>query len=297
LALPDSTGPEGLAALGILGQLSTHEERVAKARTFFKEAGPDAADEIALTFIKSAAGWRADFGLPERAAQLREREQNLACVNSEVEQADLALRKGQFTAANELIQRVEACKEAYLASDGAAVLLPDELDARIKQMMTFVAARKVPVKWELTTNTNPIDEVTTAILHLEAEEETHRSYRSFRSVLRLRCKSGKPEVFFTTDGPVQSIHGDWDHSRVRLRLDDAPARTLRASESTGGSALFLPGPQEFIEELRPAKRLLIGWTPHGSGEVATEFDVHGVDEHLDAFRTACGWTRGSVARE
>ena len=288
VARPEGPTTGGLDTLALFASARNDEERLTTARALIEAPSRDAMEPVELSFVKTKNGWRADFGLPEKAARARLQVENLTCLDLIVEEAKSALGKGLFETTEELIGEFDGCRKQYIEAGGMAELTA-EYDKELENIKAHVAARTIPVKWTYSSTTNALDDTTTALLVLEAEEENERRFGKFRSTLFLRCKKGLPEAYFTTDGPVQSIYGDWDRSYVRVRLDNGEPRRLRAHESTSGSALFFPDAGRFIDQLKSAKRLLVGWTPHGMTELVTEFDVHGLDEHLDHLKSACGW--------
>lgn len=66
---------------------------------------------------------------------------------------------------------------------------------------------------------------------------------------------------------------------VRIRFDDAPARTFSGTEPADNSSetVFIPGYDNFTRKLAAAKRMRVEFNVYQQGSVMAEFDVSGFD--------------------
>lgn len=136
-------------------------------------------------------------------------------------------------------------------------------------------------KWQVTEQTNPLDDSKTSIAFLAAD--AGRSRLGEPIALVLRCQSGKTEAF--------AVWSEYlgDDARVTSRVGAAPAETRSWSVSSDNTASFAPKPKTFIRSLLAAKRLVLQVTPYDESPITAVFDLTGVQEAVAPLRTNCGW--------
>jgi hypothetical protein len=120
-----------------------------------------------------------------------------------------------------------------------------------------------------------------------SRNETPVWMKTVRPVLVVRCVKGRTDVFVVTDSPVAMETQDEDHT-VRISLDEEAGRTERWPDSTQHDALFAPNGAGFAAQLKQARTLRFGYTPHNASPVVAHFDVAGLGDKLARTKAACG---------
>lgn len=139
--------------------------------------------------------------------------------------------------------------------------------------------------WEYSSDISPIDDSTTHMLRLEANEKTEPGIFGSTPTLIIRHKEGETQVYvsfgtylgFSSDGIT-----------VTLRLDE----TLTTAEwglSTDSKAIFYPSNHRaFIFEMLRSKKMVIRVNPPGSNPVTSVFELTGLDEAIKPMKPALG---------
>jgi hypothetical protein len=142
--------------------------------------------------------------------------------------------------------------------------------------------------WHVTRSKSEMDDSKTVILTLHSDDIVKGWIEEQRPTLGIRCKEHKTSVFVLTGMAASVENTDRTHS-VMLRLDDAPATSLDASESTDSKGLFLGG-TELAMQLAAAQKLTFKFTPFNASPAIVHFDLRGLSDHLHEVAVACGWS-------
>lgn len=178
--------------------------------------------------------------------------------------------------------RKELAKCASIDGDLARLECYDQTASRHglkKKTTTFPIVGKG--KWDVTVETNPIDDSKTAIAFLPAESGTSRFGNPVS--LSIRCRSNEIEAFISW--------GDFlglESTNVLTRLGDAPAEEKMWSISTDNTATFYPGADlPFVRALLSTNRLVAQTTPHSANPVTAIFRLDGMPKAMSPLRIAC----------
>jgi len=130
-----------------------------------------------------------------------------------------------------------------------------------------------------------MDGTKTTVLSLEATDTFVGGLlmREIRPTLMVRCKAGNLEVFIDNGTPTEDA---WDGATVRLKFDDGPPETFRATESTDAVALFLRDPRKVVGRMKSAKTMLYEFTPFSRGPATVAFEVKGI-ENVSSETVSC----------
>jgi hypothetical protein len=97
-----------------------------------------------------------------------------------------------------------------------------------------------------------------------------------RPSLVVRCTNKTIEAFVVTNSPLK-IDPRVDGKKVTISMDGEPVRTEHWADSDRHTAVFAPDPASFMQRLRAARMLQVGYSPHNSGDVSAQFHVEGID--------------------
>jgi len=137
-------------------------------------------------------------------------------------------------------------------------------------------------KWNVTVQTNPIDDSTTVVLRLTADSGTARFGENVRMIVR--CQSDTTELYIDWNDYLGS------EARVLTRVGSQDAQTRRWGLSTDSQATFHPGsPITFIKSLMDVDRLVAQVTPYSESPVTAIFDVRGLSSAATPLREVCHW--------
>jgi type VI secretion system protein VasI len=145
-----------------------------------------------------------------------------------------------------------------------------------------------PDGWHVSRGRSEMDDSKTVTLTRRSDDIVSGWIEEQRPTLVIRCKENKTTVFVLTGMAASVENTDGTHS-VMLRLDDAPAMPLDASESTDNKGLFLGG-NELAMELANAQKLTFKFTPFNASPALVHFDLRGLSDHLHEVAVACGWS-------
>jgi type VI secretion system protein VasI len=130
-------------------------------------------------------------------------------------------------------------------------------------------------KWEVTIETNPIDDSKTVALVLKDEAQ--------KAGLILRCQQARPEVYIAWLNYLGS-----DDPSVLTRIGDLPAETKRWGLSTDKRATFYPGDDgKLMLQLEGVERFVAQVTPYSESPVTAVFDVRGLREAIEPLSSTC----------
>lgn len=138
-------------------------------------------------------------------------------------------------------------------------------------------------KWNVSIDTNPIDDSKTVTLNLVADSGKSSTFRE-PVILFIRCKSLKTNVFINWRDYLGN------EARVLTRIGQEKAETRRWSLSTNSQATFFP-----INEIDYLKKLLVvdsfvaQVTPYNENPITAVFDIRGLDNAIKPLRETCRW--------
>lgn len=138
-------------------------------------------------------------------------------------------------------------------------------------------------KWQVGSQTNPIDDSTTVTLILQAESGMGRYGDPVAMVIR--CRSGKTDMYINWRSYMA------DGTRVTARIGDARAETETWSTSSSNEATFKPSPIPFVRRMMATSSFVAQATPYGENAITAIFDISGLEEAIQPLREVCGHER------
>ena len=102
-----------------------------------------------------------------------------------------------------------------------------------------------------------------------------------RPSLVVRCTPQSLEAFVVTGSPLR-IEPKIEGKRVTTSVDGEPLRTEQWVDADDRTAVFAPDPAAFVQRLRNARSLEVGYSPHNSTDVVAQFNVAGIDALMGA---------------
>lgn len=136
-------------------------------------------------------------------------------------------------------------------------------------------------KWDVRSETNPIDDSRTVTLVLIADSGASR-YRD-SVYLIARCQSNTTEVYINWNDYLGS------EAEVTSRVGSATANTQRWGMSTDKQATFHPRPIPFLRSMLNADRFVAQVTPYNESPTTAVFDVRGLENAIRPLRETCSW--------
>lgn len=140
--------------------------------------------------------------------------------------------------------------------------------------------------WSVRTELSPLDDIKTVYLNLKAADSPElRGTSAYAPQMGLTCTGSKIEGYvFIRSRPEVDRSG---LATVRIRFDTLEPQTLRLEKSLKEDALFLDKPASTLKEMLGHERMLFGYTPRGSDEIVTAFDLRGVEEAVNRLVEGC----------
>jgi type VI secretion system protein VasI len=140
--------------------------------------------------------------------------------------------------------------------------------------------------WNVRTELSPLDDIKTVYLDLKAADSREvRGTSAYAPQMGLMCTGSKIEGYvFIRSRPEVDRSG---LATVRIRFDTLEPQTRRLEKSLKEDALFLDKPASTLKDMLGHERMLFGYTPLGSEEVVTEFNLRGVEEAVKPFVEGC----------
>lgn len=143
--------------------------------------------------------------------------------------------------------------------------------------------------WGILRETSKMDGSTTLILQKDAKAPVEAWLKEMTPSIRIQCKEGKTSVLLITDAPFASVVGAFGKAQIRTRIGEgAPSESLW-SKSTDGEAAFAPNPVSFVRKLKNAKTLNVEFNPHNATLALAEFDLTGIEPHIEELAKTCKW--------
>lgn len=138
-------------------------------------------------------------------------------------------------------------------------------------------------KWNVSIDTNPIDDTKTVTLYLLADSGKS-SMLGQPVVLFIRCKSLETNVFINWRDYLGS------EATVLTRIGKEKAETRNWNLSTDSQATFLPRNEvDFLNKLLIVDSFVAQVTPYNESPVTAIFDVKGLSNAITPLRETCNW--------
>lgn len=138
-------------------------------------------------------------------------------------------------------------------------------------------------KWNVSIDTNPIDDTKTVTLYLLADSGKS-SMLGQPVVLFIRCKSLETNVFINWRDYLGN------EATVLTRIGKEKAETRNWNLSTDSQATFLPRNEvDFLNKLLIVDSFVAQVTPYNESPVTAIFDVKGLSNAITPLRETCNW--------
>jgi len=229
----------------------------------------DKVADYALSFVKMADGWKADYHLPEKEAA------RTSALRLSGEARDLVTQKFDWVEAKAKI--VEARK-----------LQPDDADLKlIEADIDKILANRVAGRWYKRVEKDPMTDKENVYVALAASNDFETDYGSKRPRLVGRCVKGEMdlqvEVYAVVGGNIWA-------PKAQYRFDTAPPQTMTMTNSEDHVALFFPEPTKWLDRLvvHPSSKLVIEIPLYGRIPQPATFDLTGADTAVSLVKSACG---------
>ncbi len=160
---------------------------------------------------------------------------------------------------------------------------------KLKTTADQTANISLPKKWVVFTEKSKMDDSSTVVLSLQAENEANAWLDTIYAKLIVRCSEHKTDVYIDTGTSANPELGLYNQFTVRLRLDDKKPLTQRWTESTNNTALFAPNAISLAKKLADSKSLIFEFTPFNSNTARIEFKTEGLGNLLPQVANACNW--------
>lgn len=137
-------------------------------------------------------------------------------------------------------------------------------------------------KWQVSVNTNPVDDSKTVVLALRAD--SGKSKWGKPVTLIARCKSNTTELYISWNDYLGR------NGKVLTRVGSQSAVTKDWGLSTDSQATFHPrGTINFIKKMMEADKLVAQITPYNESPVTAVFDTAGLENAIKPLRETCNW--------
>lgn len=142
-----------------------------------------------------------------------------------------------------------------------------------------------PSKWSYSQKVSKIDDTTSRVAMLEAEDTVFRTYDRGKPKLVVRFKDDRLEVYVILGVFVT------EKTPVRLRKNRNPPVRQDWDASKDGDTIFSPTPEEFAATLLETDRLVMEVEPYRESPVIFEFDTRGFKASAQQLINAFAITR------
>ena len=137
-------------------------------------------------------------------------------------------------------------------------------------------------KWNVSSETNPIDDSKTVFARLTADEGISRWKKPVS--LLVRCKSDKTEFYITWHDYLGR------DAYVLTRVGSDKPQTKKWSLSSDSKATFHPsGTIAFLKQMEKNDKFLAQVTPYNESPLTAIFDTTGMSEALKPIKETCHW--------
>ncbi len=142
-------------------------------------------------------------------------------------------------------------------------------------------------KWRTDSTTSAMDDSTTVLLYLDANNSVRGWLRSETPTLVLRCRAGRLEAYIVVDMQIESDLDD--RSGARIRFDKNAPQDLIMNKSSSGDALFFNNPRSWIEGMLIYDTMVFQFKPFQSAVAEAIFDLRGLKNAIGPLQEACDW--------
>jgi hypothetical protein len=149
-----------------------------------------------------------------------------------------------------------------------------------------------PAGWSTRESRSEMDGTREVTLMLDAENQISGILGQTTPNLIIRCSKHKTELYVNVGEPFQSVYGEIDSVRVRLKLDDSAPFAQTWSESTDDKAAFAPSAQKLAKQLETVKLFRFEFTPFEKRETTVTFNLADLKKNLDPISDVCGISNG-----
>ena len=138
-------------------------------------------------------------------------------------------------------------------------------------------------KWNVSIDTNPIDDSKTVTLYLVADSGKS-SMLGESVILFIRCKSLETNIFINWSDYLGS------EASVLTRIGKEKAEIRNWSLSTDSQATFFPRNEvDFLKKLLVVDSLVAQVTPYSASPVTAIFDIKGLSNAIKPLLEVCTW--------
>jgi hypothetical protein len=146
--------------------------------------------------------------------------------------------------------------------------------------------------WRVTRTVSKKDDSETVTLALGANSAIQAwPGKASIPVLFARCKEGHVEAYFHL-GARPAVEQETDEATITIRFDKDAAYEATTDISTDGEAVFLRGPEDFIQSAAGHRSAWIRFTPFNSSPQETTFTLRGLSVAARGLQKACLWNVG-----
>lgn len=150
--------------------------------------------------------------------------------------------------------------------------------------------QKLIDSWHINRGSSKMDDTPSFSVLKDAKNSVQAWLKRVTPTLVLRCRENKTDVIFNVDTNFTPVYGEHNKASIRYRIDDNKAQSQYWGESTDGDAAFAPQAISFLKSLRGAETLKIEFVPFNSNPATVEFDLRGLEPHLNEIAKTCGWS-------
>ena len=114
----------------------------------------------------------------------------------------------------------------------------------------------------------------------------HRVDQGMKAIIAVRCNGKSTDVIV---GGMRDYYAsvESDGQNIKFAIDYGKVQNRWTTHDTGGRALFVSKPKEFIKELFGKQKLVVGAAPYNERIKEYEFTIDGLQEALEPFEDLC----------
>ncbi len=136
-------------------------------------------------------------------------------------------------------------------------------------------------KWGFRSEVSAVDDTTSAILSLEADEPIQASLHDTTPILNLRCTGARFDAYIFVNAQIANTYG-------RFRFGTNAPLEVAMTESDNGDALFFPEGSPVVVDLINHDSLIFEFNPFNAAPDDTVFDLRGLRDALPQLTQSCG---------
>lgn len=166
----------------------------------------------------------------------------------------------------------------------------EERQKREEERRKLEEKQKLIDSWHVSRSSSKMDDTPSFSVSKDAQNSVQAWLKRVTPTLVLRCRENKTDVIFNADTNFNPVYGEYNKASIRYRLDDKKAQSQYWSESTDGDAVFAPQAISLLKSMRGAETLKIEFIPFNENPATVEFDLRGLEPHLNEIAKTCGWS-------